>query len=109
MEGSPGFIKSSEAVRLNRQRQGRLLCTLSFDVVNHITLTHYEYKALVFHTGKKTNIPICLLVISTVAFRLTLESKPKQNLSEFDGSVKPSTVSEGCDAWKVSPTLWFNS
>ena len=52
---------------------------------------------------------LCLLVVSTVAFLFTLESKPRQNLSEFDGSVKPSTVSEGCEAWKVSPTLWFNS
>lgn len=30
------------------------------------------------------------------------DSKLKQNFSEFDVSVKPSTVSEGCDAWKVS-------
>lgn len=47
--------------------------------------------ALAFHT-RKINIPICLLVISTVAFLFTLESKPGQNLSEFDGSVKPFTV-----------------
>lgn len=48
---------------------------------------------------------MCRLVISTVAFLFTLESRPRQNRSEFDGSVKPSTVREGCDAWKVSPTL----
>lgn len=41
---------------------------------------------------------MCRLVISTVAFLFTLESKPRQNRSEFDGSVKPSTVREGCDA-----------
>lgn len=55
------------------------------------------------------SLPICRLVISTVAFLFTLESRPRQNRSEFDGSVKPSTVREGWDAWKVSPTLWFNS
>lgn len=53
--------------------------------------------------------PICLLVISTVAFLLTLLRSPRQKRSELEGSVKPSTVSEGCEAWKVSPTRWFSS
>lgn len=52
---------------------------------------------------------MCLLVSSTAAFRLTLDSRPKQKRSELEGSVKPSTVMEGCDAWNVSPTRWFSS
>lgn len=54
-------------------------------------------------------LPICLRVISTVAFRLTFDSRPRQKRSELEGSVNPSTVSEGCEAWKVSPTRWFSS
>ena len=53
--------------------------------------------------------PMCLLVISTVAFLLTLLSSPRQKRSELEGSVKPSTVRDGCEAWKVSPTRWFSS
>lgn len=40
-------------------------------------------------------VPMCLRVISTVALRLTLDSSPRQKRSEFEGSVKPSTVREG--------------
>lgn len=54
-------------------------------------------------------VPMCLLVISTVAFLLTLLSRPRQKRSELEGSVKPSTVSDGCEAWNVSPTRWFSS
>lgn len=54
-------------------------------------------------------VPICLRVISTVAFLLTLLRSPKQKRSELEGSVKPSTVKDGCDAWNVSPTRWFSS
>lgn len=54
-------------------------------------------------------LPMCLRVNSTAALRLTLDNKPRQKRSELEGSVKPSTVSEGCEAWKVSPTRWFNS
>lgn len=54
-------------------------------------------------------LPMCLRVISTVAFLLTLDSRPRQKRSELDGSVNPSTVSEGWEAWKVSPTRWFSS
>lgn len=54
-------------------------------------------------------LPICLRVSSTAAFLLTLESSPRQKRSELEGSVKPSTVMEGCEAWNVSPTRWFSS
>lgn len=54
-------------------------------------------------------LPICLRVNSTDALRLTLDNRPRQKRSELEGSVKPSTVSDGCEAWKVSPTRWFNS
>lgn len=40
-------------------------------------------------------IPICLLVCSTIELRLTFDKSPRQNLSDEDGSVNPSTVSEG--------------
>lgn len=40
-------------------------------------------------------LPMCLRVISTVAFLLTLLSSPRQKRSELDGSVKPSTVRDG--------------
>lgn len=53
--------------------------------------------------------PMCLRVSSTAAFLLTLESSPRQKRSELEGSVKPSTVMEGCEAWNVSPTRWFSS
>lgn len=53
--------------------------------------------------------PMCLRVNSTAALRLTLDNNPRQKRSELEGSVKPSTVSEGCEAWKVSPTRWFSS
>ena len=55
------------------------------------------------------SLPICLRVSSTAAFLLTLESSPRQKRSELEGSVKPSTVMEGWEAWKVSPTRWFSS
>ena len=55
------------------------------------------------------NLPICLLVISTGCVLLTFDNRPRQKRSEFEGSVKPSTVSDGWDAWNVSPTLVFNS
>lgn len=54
-------------------------------------------------------LPMCLRVSSTAAFLLTLESSPRQKRSELEGSVKPSTVMEGCEAWNVSPTRWFSS
>lgn len=57
----------------------------------------------------ETPLPMCLRVSSTAAFLLTLESRPRQKRSELEGSVKPSTVMEGCEAWKVSPTRWFSS
>lgn len=72
--------------------------------------THYESHSRclqMIHSCKV--IPMCLRVISTVAFLLTLDSRPRQKRSEFDGSVNPSTVSEGCEAWNVSPTRWFSS
>ena len=52
---------------------------------------------------------MCLRVSSTAAFLLTLESSPRQKRSELEGSVKPSTVMDGCEAWNVSPTRWFSS
>lgn len=52
---------------------------------------------------------MCLRVSSTAELRLTLDSKPRQKRSELDGSVNPSTVREGWEAWKVSPTRWFSS
>lgn len=55
------------------------------------------------------SVPICLRVSSTAELRLTFDNKPRQKRSELDGSVNPSTVSEGWDAWKVSPTRWFSS
>ena len=58
---------------------------------------------------EKVDLPMCLLVTSTVGSLLTLDSKPRQNLSELDGSTNPSIVREGWEAWKVSPTLWFIS
>lgn len=54
-------------------------------------------------------LPMCRLVSSTAAFRLTLDSRPRQKRSELEGSVKPSTVMDGCEAWNVSPTRWFSS
>lgn len=54
-------------------------------------------------------LPICLRVSSTDALRLTFDNRPRQKRSELEGSVKPSTVSEGCEAWKVSPTRWLSS
>ena len=54
-------------------------------------------------------LPICLRVSSTAAFRLTLESSPRQKRSELEGSVKPSTVMDGWEAWNVSPTRWLSS
>lgn len=63
-------------------------------------------------TGKCSHpcpLPICLRVSSTAAFLLTLESSPRQKRSELEGSVKPSTVMDGCEAWNVSPTRWFSS
>lgn len=54
-------------------------------------------------------VPMCLRVSSTAELRLTLDNKPRQKRSELDGSVNPSTVREGWDAWKVSPTRWFSS
>lgn len=41
------------------------------------------------------HVPMCRLVCSTIAFLLTFDNKPKQNRSELEGSVKPSTVREG--------------
>lgn len=58
---------------------------------------------------EQRELPMCRLVSSTAAFLLTLDSKPRQKRSELEGSVKPSTVMEGCEAWKVSPTLWLSS
>lgn len=52
---------------------------------------------------------MCLRVSSTAELRLTLDSKPRQKRSELEGSVNPSTVREGWEAWKVSPTRWFSS
>lgn len=54
--------------------------------------------------NRRQVLPICLRVNSTDGFRLTLDNSPRQKRSELEGSVKPSTVSEGCEAWKVSPT-----
>lgn len=59
--------------------------------------------------GDGAPLPMCLRVSSTAAFLLTLESSPRQKRSELEGSVKPSTVMEGCEAWNVSPTRWFSS
>lgn len=44
-----------------------------------------------------------------IVFREDSVSIDDTDLSELDGSVKPSTVIDGCDAWKVSPTRVFNS
>lgn len=54
-------------------------------------------------------VPMCLRVSSTAELRFTLDNKPRQKRSELDGSVNPSTVREGWEAWKVSPTRWFSS
>lgn len=54
-------------------------------------------------------LPMCRRVNSTAELRLTLDSRPRQKRSELEGSVKPSTVSDGCEAWKVSPTRWLSS
>lgn len=54
-------------------------------------------------------VPMCLRVSSTAELRFTFDSKPRQKRSELEGSVNPSTVREGWDAWKVSPTRWFSS
>lgn len=54
-------------------------------------------------------VPMCLRVSSTAELRLMLDSKPRQKRSELEGSVNPSTVREGWEAWKISPTRWFSS
>lgn len=55
-------------------------------------------------------LPMCRRVFSIVELRLTLESKPKQNLFLLlEGSVNPSTKTLVEDAWKASPTRLFNS
>ena len=55
-------------------------------------------------------LPMCLRVFSIVEFLLTLDSKPRQNLSALlDGSVKPSTTILVTDAWKASPTRLLSS
>lgn len=69
----------------------------------------YQRRFSVWQGHGLWTLPMCLLVSSTAAFLLTLDNSPKQKRSELDGSVKPSTVMEGCEAWKVSPTRWFNS
>lgn len=53
--------------------------------------------------------PICRLVCSTTVFLLMFERRPRQNLSPWLGSVKPSTVMLGWLAWKVSPTRVLSS
>lgn len=68
-----------------------------------------EHFVMINDYYQSETLPICLRVSSTDALRLTLDNRPRQKRSELEGSVKPSTVSEGCEAWKVSPTRWFSS
>ena len=58
---------------------------------------------------RERDLPMCLRVSSTAWVRLTLDRSPRQNRSALLGSVKPSTVREGCDAWNVSPTRVLSS
>lgn len=69
----------------------------------------FKYWLLSLCVEMRVLVPICLLVISTVAFLLTLLRSPRQKRSELEGSVKPSTVRDGWEAWNVSPTRWFSS
>lgn len=68
----------------------------------------FQYFLYIFYKCE-LNVPMCLRVSSTAALRLTLDSRPRQKRSALEGSVKPSTVRDGCEAWKVSPTRWFSS
>lgn len=98
-------VQSNSSSWKHREKLFRLSSTISIRFVN----MKDQWKSQQVTICSCEVIPMCLRVISTVAFLLTLDSRPRQKRSEFDGSVNPSTVSDGCEAWNVSPTRWFSS
>lgn len=107
---------------LNIHTLHQATCNISYECINKKIVLSNTFQT--FHWTKRrvathmlrtiklnicVNIPICLRVISTCCVLLTFDNNPKQNRSALEGSVKPSTVSEGCEALNVSPTRVFSS